>query len=168
MHVTKDADGVQIVNRTEIPITICGTEYFKYPDQQAVDDLNIEDYLCPMTYDFELLGNDFSDSYSFFSVEAVRWVNGTYDGLTCKTDAEIDEVINTLTIDMTMVNSFFDFDNYDDPVQSFLDDRYFFSTISDYTKEASIYIRNNEYEVSLLIVSLSIDPRQHIHILSQW
>ena len=46
-----------------------------------------------------------------------------------------------------MVNSYFDFDNYDEPVQTYIDDRYSYNTISGYTKYIRIFVSKNEAEL---------------------
>ena len=103
--------------------------------------------LCPTSTNFEVLGNVFSSSRSYFEIDVSRCVNDTIPDVICKTDTEIDQIIDEFSLGITLVNTYYDFDDYDEPVKTYLDDKYFYSTLSAYTKEVDVYIRENEVEV---------------------
>jgi hypothetical protein len=83
-------------------------------------------------------GNSFSDTYTYF--ELVIDKCNTFDGA-CKTDAEITTFLGKTTIDMVLVNTFYDFDDYNDPMKSYLDDRFYFNLLPGYHKENLIYVK---------------------------
>lgn len=45
------------------------------------------------------------------------------------------------------VNNYFDFDNYDDPIQQYIDDSLFFELSPDGKKSANVYLSANEAEL---------------------
>mmetsp|Transcript_6199 Transcript_6199/g.5324 ORF Transcript_6199/g.5324 Transcript_6199/m.5324 type:complete len:222 (+) Transcript_6199:475-1140(+) len=45
-----------------------------------------------------------------------------------------------------VVNSYFDAEDYNDPIKTYIDDRFIYSLIPGYTKLSSIYIQKNEIE----------------------
>lgn len=47
---------------------------------------------------------------------------------------------------MVVINSYFDFDDYSQPIKTYIDDRFLFNIMFDFTKENIVYIRQNEAE----------------------
>jgi len=46
-----------------------------------------------------------------------------------------------MEIGIFVVNSYFDSDDYDSPVNTYIDDRFFYNLIPQYTKSSLIYIQ---------------------------
>ena len=46
-----------------------------------------------------------------------------------------------MTIDMVVANTYFDFDDYDDPVKSYIDDRFLFNLLPGFKKQNMVYIQ---------------------------
>jgi hypothetical protein len=58
----------------------------------------------------------------------------------------IDEEITKTVMDITVVNAYFDFDDYEKPVKTYLDDRFLFNLLLGYKLEQTTYLRNNQIE----------------------
>ena len=92
------------------------------------------------------MGNSFADNFTFFELLITRWSGTDSKGNTWKSDAEIDKAIDSTYIQLAMINSYFDFDDYNKPIKSFLDDQFFYPLTSGFTKNANMYIRQNTAE----------------------
>ena len=75
-----------------------------------------------------------------------RWSGTDSKGNPWKSDTEIDAAIDSTYIQLAMINSYFDFDYYNKPIKSFLDDQFYYHLTSGFTKNANMYIRQNTAE----------------------
>jgi len=98
-------------------------------------------YICPDTDDFVVMGNTYSSIQKDFEIKINRW-----SGSSCKTDAEIDAEMENTNINILMVNSYFDFDDYDEPVKTYLDDNLKFSLLPGYQIMSVLLIMENTIE----------------------
>ena len=65
----------------------------------------------------------------------------------CKKKAEIDAFFEPKYFSFAFVNSYFDFLNYEQPIQYFIDDSLFFQLESDKEKKANFYVMKGEMEM---------------------
>lgn len=64
------------------------------------------------------------------------------------------------------VNNYFDFDNFDDPIQQYIDDSLFFELSPDGKKSANVYLQANEAELYDSVIGT--DPRvMHFFVVSK-
>jgi hypothetical protein len=116
--------------------------------------VGISNFLCPDTLDIELfgnlivyflniinLGNSYSSGYKSFEIVLLKCTVG------CQTDADIDDMVSQTSIDATVINTYFDFDDYDSPVKTYLDDRFLLDLIGGFNIKKKVYLRENEAEV---------------------
>ena len=108
--------------------------------------MNINSLLWPESTDLYVMGNSFADNYTFFELSITRWSGTDSKGNPWKSDAEIDTAIDSTYIQLAMINNYFDFDDFNQPIKSFLDDQLFYPLTSGFTKNANIYIRQNTAE----------------------
>ena len=87
-------------------------------------------------------GNTYSDVYSYFELTIEKWSG---DG--CKSSDEIRDAIINSWLDLPITNTYFDFDNYDQPVGTFIDDNYWYDLMPGFEKTDKLYIRQNEVEL---------------------
>ena len=92
------------------------------------------------------MGNSFADNFTFFELSITRWSGTDSKGNPWKNDTEIDKAIDSTYIQLAMINSYFDFDDYNKPIKSFLDDQFYYPLTSGFTKNANMYIRQNTAE----------------------
>ena len=66
----------------------------------------------------------------------------------CQDLSEIDAVIDNLKLEIDLVNSYLDFDEYSSsPVKHYIDDRFEYFLLSDREKVVNAYIKDNEIEL---------------------
>ena len=92
------------------------------------------------------MGNKFSDTMSYFELQFNRWSWTDPKGNPCKPSQVIDAAIDSSSIGIAMVNTYFDFDDYSSPIKTYIDDRLFYNFMSGFTKEAYVFIQENTAE----------------------
>ena len=65
------------------------------------------------------------------------------EGVGCKSDAEIDDIVNTHNIDIEVISTYFDFNNYDNPIQHFLQDLNIVALTPNLSQYVNYYVREN-------------------------
>ena len=128
-----------ITTKTPISLVRWG-DTFKYRNQTEAKNLGIDTYFCPESRELSVLGNAFSDTYRYFEININRW-NSSTSSVTCESDPNIDAVIKKMEVGIYLVNSYFDSDDYNSPVNTYIDDRFFYNLVPQYTKSSLIYIQ---------------------------
>ncbi|CAI2374574.1 unnamed protein product [Moneuplotes crassus] len=141
--ITKLANETSYRNET-VPLVQCG-DNFKYDNQTEVKYLGINEYYCPQSRDFKMQGNVLSDAYQYFEVNINRCDNAT-SSVTCFSSILINQQIEELEIGVYVVNSYFDFDDYNSPIKTYIDDRFFYYVVPDRTLTSNVYVQKNEIE----------------------
>ena len=85
---------------------------FPHVDKALYDRIGFQSYLCPKNSDFFIRANYNSEFYEFIQISLSKW-----SGSNCKSDDEINDVINSHYIDIGIVSTYFDFNDYTDPVK---------------------------------------------------
>ena len=67
-------------------------------------------------------------------------------GNVCKSDSIIDTELNKATLAIAAVNTYYDFEDYNSPIKTYLDDRFYYDFLGGYNKENTIYIQENTSE----------------------
>ena len=98
-----------------------------------------------------LQGNLYPDNHTYFELVIYRWYEGNW-----KDDSTINTAISSAYLQLALVNTYFDFEDYANPVHSFLDDRFIFDTRI-WKRKHCLYIRENESEIEEKIVRYSDD-----------
>ena len=62
----------------------------------------------------------------------------------CKSDAEIDQIINTSYLNVAMISAYFDFDDYDQPIKKYLTDMDGVSFSNSFSSFFEIKVQQNE------------------------
>ena len=95
---------------------------FPHVDKAIYDRIGFQSYLCPKNSDFFVRANYNSENYELVQVNLYKW-----SGSNCKSDAEINDVINSHYIDIGIISTYFDFNDYTNPVKYYLqDDNYIY------------------------------------------
>ena len=110
--------------------------------QSKVDNLGIsQSYYCPKIKDYSVGGQFSSPNYRYLYVKLLK-CDSTFMP-NCKTDAEIDDWIDQAQMNMFYNNFYFDSDDYDSPIKSFIDDKIWWKIMPKFRKDADIFIRRN-------------------------
>ena len=101
-----------------------------------------------------LQGNLYSDNYTYFELVIFRWYGDDWQDT-----STINSAVSSAYLHLALVNSFFDFDDYDNSVHTYLDDRFIFDLVPGFEKENIIYVRENEADLEDQIVRYNDDPK---------
>ena len=83
-------------------------------------------FLCPVNNKFEVQGNSYSAVEKVFGISLSKCVGESH----CQTTTNIDSILSGVFVEMLMVSTHFDFNNYEDPVKTYIDDRFFYNALS--------------------------------------
>jgi hypothetical protein len=61
----------------------------------------------------------------------------------CKTTTEIESKLTNARVEMAVLNNYVNFDNYDDPIETFIDDGFYWDLIPGTRKRTDIFVQNN-------------------------
>ena len=93
---------------------------FEGIDHEVLKDKNITNYLCPVQNNYTLHGDFNSREFHYIRSIITKWINSTENSNHWKAEEEIDRVVNSGYIDIALVNSYFDFDDYENPIKKYL------------------------------------------------
>lgn len=119
VNITKDVLGGRpaSVETNQIDIVNWTYQYDGIVRKDVMDAVGITSFLCPDTQVYELGGSGIFTQYSFVYISLDKWSGNAY----CKTDAEIQDVIEDIQIKVTLFSFYFNIDSYDDPLQVTVD-----------------------------------------------
>ena len=72
-------------------------------------------YLCPKHLNFSIQGNDYASTFSYIEITINKW-NGTK----WRTLKESNEAISDNKLELIMINTYFDYDDYTSPVKKII------------------------------------------------
>ena len=102
-------------------------------------------YLCPIRNDYILQGDFNSKEFHGIRLEIAKCQNSTVNGNHCKTEEQIEAVIHSGYIDISLVNSYFDFDDYETPIKRYLSStNNLFLTNDNNTQWFDSFLKQNE------------------------
>jgi hypothetical protein len=139
-----EQSGEWVDYRRDLEMEQCGDNY-PYHDKVVVNDNNLDKYVCITTDDYQIAGNWYSNRSKTIEISATMCDNSTYS--TCESEENILEFIEENQLDVVMLNRYFDIQNLDNPIQSFLTQRYVYNFVKDFTFLSVISIRENNVEL---------------------
>lgn len=101
--------------------------------------LGLELYLCPKTTDYYISGNFNSDKYSLVEIEINKCKESG-----CQSTADIEQVLKTHYLDIQLINSYFDFNDFSSPIKPFLQDMNYVSLVPNLSFNVMYKIKRNE------------------------
>ena len=138
------------VNRTANPINIglWSNEYFNA--SSAFDSIFQTGgaLLWLDSYDFELKGNKLSSEFKYVDVTISKCQNSSESRIPWKPDSVIQEAIDSLQVSVFLIDQYLDLDSYDEPIKTYINDKYDYYGISGLMNEARFYIQQNEAKLN--------------------
>ena len=107
--------------------------------------MKIEKYIWPKSNNLTVLGNTFSDNFTYFEINFKRCVNDSNFN-NWKSNDDIDKALNKASLKIALVNTYYDFDDFSNPVKTYFDDKIYYEFVANYEKGVDIYIRQNSVE----------------------
>ena len=145
---------------------LCGESGFQTEHENIKTRLNIsETFLCPEASRFELQGNSMADLMKYGMAYVGKWQNDTQFGIVCEDLSTIESIVDTIQVKVAYINTYFDFNDYDNPVHTFVEQRTE-RGIKGFTRYSDIYIRENEavLQDNYFAITPSEDHRKFIHV----
>ena len=113
--------------------------------EDVFQDKVMNGFLCPLNKNYTLQGDYNSRDFYGVRIEIQKCINTTDNGNHWKSDEEINQIINSGYVEISLVNSYFDFDDYDTPIKKYLTStNNLFMTNGDITRWFSAFIKQNE------------------------
>ncbi|CAI2384266.1 unnamed protein product [Moneuplotes crassus] len=134
-----------VSNQTPISVSRCGNN-FRYDNQQEIDYLKLSEFYCPDSRNFSVLGNILSETVSYFSFRITRCNNAT-STVTCQSNTTINSILKKVQIRVYIVNTYFDFEDYDNPIKTYLDGRFLYDIMPGFSQNIGIRLQKNEAEI---------------------
>ena len=164
---TTEVDSTLKSSRTKVSRTLgidqCGTKYFNYSSADTVK-YGISDYMCLTENDYELQGDYYSDNYEYLEIKMWKCQNNSKNtastnnaSIVCKSQATIDNWVNSQTLSFAFINSVFLIDQYFPTIKSYVDDSLFFELNADLTKKADFYVQQSEADTTDQVLAFG-DP----------
>ena len=115
----------------------------------------METYYWPKTTNFTLKGNYFDPYYSRIEYQVLKWNGTNSKGNLWKSDEIIKAKTSEINLDVILSNSYFDGNDYENPIKDYLDDRIYafpnwgyWSKMVAYTQKNSIELKDSVYRYS--------------------
>ena len=112
---------------------------FPHVSENVYNRVDLSSYLWPKNTDFFIRSNFNSDNYEIIEVNLM-----TCSGDNWKSDNEILELLQTHTLSIALLSSFFDFDDYDNPVHHYLQDTNIYSLIPYLQQTLEYKVKQNQ------------------------
>lgn len=103
-------------------------------------------YLCVDTKDFAISGNWYSDTSKAIFISFGRCDPNERDD--CEDENDIDNDIVGYTMEIVMIDSYFDLHNFTQPIGSFLTEKYYYYCVPGTIKYTDIFIKENKIELT--------------------
>lgn len=109
-----------------------------------------------MSRNYTVAGNFYAPRFDYIELKLYR-CNPSKSSVTCSPN--LVDVMKQSKLEMVVSNTYVDFDNYQQPVQSFLDDKFFWDLMPGFRKKTDIYFRKNEAQLVDDLVQLGQSTR---------
>ena len=107
-------------------------------EKLVYDRVGLATYIWPKNTDFFIRANLNSDNYEIVQINVAKCTGSNW-----KSSSEIEAVISTHSIDLALISSYFDFDDYDNPIHYYLQDMNVFSLLPTLGLKAQYQVRRN-------------------------
>ena len=112
---------------------------FPYHDKKKVKEFELDKYYCIKNEDIQIQGNYYSKDERFLQILVKRWSLNSG----CKTTEEINENILASYVDILFINSYFDFEDFETPIKTYMDDTYFYELEPGRMVKATLAVKHN-------------------------
>ncbi|CAI2360554.1 unnamed protein product [Moneuplotes crassus] len=136
------SDGTITHTNTELELVDC-KDHFPYYNKTLLSTFKIDNFACIKPLDYEITGNAYTDSAKY--VEIFVQICDFDERSDCEYYDIIENFLLNAPFDVVMIDSYFDLENYTDPVQTYLDKKEYFLTLGTKTS-STITIKENNIE----------------------
>ena len=140
--------GIQIalwhLQNNDIPYDYWGQNFKFVTDEEQYNRIGLSRYACPTSTDYYISSDYFASQFANLQVIVKRCINTTENGNHCKTDAEIEDKMNNSRMQAAIISTYFDYDDYENPIKTYLGPMDVISLIPGFTKSLEVRVQENE------------------------
>ena len=126
-----------------MPSASWNDSYLGLVNQEVFDNLALDKYICPISDDYYLQGDYNSKIFRDIEVFVSPCNENNTQGVVWKPKEEIDYIIETGFINIAIMRTYFDYDDYENPVKTFFGETENYFMIKDLTTWASYQVQEN-------------------------
>ena len=136
------SNGEYYIQNMPVELAYCN-DTFPFSNSEFYQRKSMSSYLCPINNEYYIQG-DFN-SKEFVDVEIIihKWVNSSENNNHCKSQDEISKAVNGGYIDIALVNTYFDFDDYKNPIKRYVGASEIMFMSENYTHHFEGFIQQN-------------------------
>ena len=99
---------------------------------------------CPLNKNYRVSGNYLSTIRRILNIRLYRCTGSPL----CHSKAEIDAKMNDILFNVVIYNWYVDFDDYETPIKSYIDDIYSYQLTPGFNKQLKLYVKQNDVELN--------------------
>ena len=143
------------VNSTVLPYRRCTEDDFSVSSSETTQGIISNTIYCPETRDYSLLGNYGADKVDYLQIAVVKCIAANSTDTSCSSN--VDTIIQNFRIAILVANSYVDFNDYENPVKRYFDDRYSYKLTPGFRKISRMFLRQNtaEFRDSLMDIGFT-------------
>ena len=138
VYVNSGSDVVVQRNKTKVNMDFWNASSFYQIKSDAYSRLEVDQHLCPSNLNYTVAANYYAPRFDYIEVKVYRW-NPSTSKVTWKTG--LSSLLMQTQLNMMIGNAYFDIDNFDQPIQYFLDDSFYWNLSPGLRKKTDIYVR---------------------------
>eukprot|EP00347_Sterkiella_histriomuscorum_P014903 403359074 len=134
----------KFVNK-DLELIKCQDKYFQYSRQNDSVYKDIFDFFCIKDKSSFTLGGTWTTSrLEYLEVLLIPCRNSTSSSVVCASQQQQVDYFNEVDFQFRFVNQYFDFDDFENPIKQYIDDRYYIPIEPAIQKSIEIYIKRSK------------------------
>ena len=110
-------------------------------NQTFIKTVGIDQYYCPVARNFSIAASYYASRYDYIQLKVFRCINSTSSSVVCKSTKEIDDAAKVSTLRFPITNTYFDFNNYNEPISHFIDDGFYWDLFPGFRKKTDLLVQ---------------------------
>ena len=107
-----------VATPSSISYGLCDPTDFENLNEETLGHLNVwSEYYCPDSHDYRVSGNLISTLYNYVRIKVKKCTSGS-----CMSESDIDDILKGVDLKLAIGNSYFDINDYEQPIKYFYDD----------------------------------------------
>ena len=135
--------GVSQRTPNQIPLGFCNDSYSEYTEQEVFERMQLDKYICPITDDYYLQGDFNSKIFRNIELYISPCNENNNQGVVWKSKDEIDRAVENGYINIALIRTYFDHDDYENPVKTFFGETENYFMIKDLTTWVAYLVQEN-------------------------
>ena len=126
-----------------VPSGYCNDSFKEYVEPELFERMSLDKHICPSNDDYYMVGDYNSKLFRDLEIYITPCNENNNEGVVWQPKEEIDRAIYNGYINIAITRSYFDFNDYENPVKTFLSESESFFMVEGITTWAGYYIQEN-------------------------